>query len=291
MIFCFFSWSGHFFLMGKERSGWTKTQKVFYSAVSIIVIASAIYIFELLFPSMLNNMLLAEVPFSKRWTIIGLRGFIVSAFFFYLSRYIHIVNQKQQALIELEQMKRAHLEASIASLKEQLSPHFMFNTLNTLSSLTEDKVVKDYVNQLANVYRYVLQYKDVNAATLKQEMEFISSYVYIIKSRLEDAVQIDFNIPAEILDTKIPPLTLQILIENAVKHNVAVDYKPLYISITTNLPDELIVENNFQPKQSVGISTGTGLVNISRRYNWLFNRDIDINQTESSFIVKLPIIR
>ena len=192
--------------------------------------------------------------------------------------------------MEITQLKEAQLQASISSLKEQLSPHFLFNTLNTLSSISKEENVKEYVTELSNVYRYLLSFQKKDAVTIEEELEFASSYIYIIKARMEEAIDIEININEETRKTKLPPLTLQLLIENALKHNVASVSKPLIILITDKDPGWLSVSNNFQPRIYTQPSTGTGLDNIRRRYHLLFGRDISIEQSEQFFFIKLPVI-
>ncbi len=230
-----------------------------------------------------------DVTPLKRMIIVQVRGFLISGVIYFILYYLYVLGQKQQASLELEQLKQAQLKANLSSLKEQISPHFLFNTLNTLSTLTQEQVVKDFVNELSNVYRYLLQYKENNTVRLADELTFSHSYLYILKARMEDAIVIRVDVPDEILSSRVPPLTLQLLIENAIKHNVAARYKPLTISIYGN-KELLVVENNYQPKSSAVAGTGTGLGNISERYRLLFDREIQIEQTANSFTVKLPVV-
>lgn len=166
----------------------------------------------------------------------------------------------------------------------------MFNSLNTLSTLTREPEVKKYIDELANVYRYLLQYKEFNVATLKTELNFIQSYLYIIKTRLENAVQIVIKVDDGLIYSKIPPLTLQLLLENVIKHNVATEKNPLEISIRNEAADWLIVENKLLLKSSVLPSHGIGLQNLVQRYDLLFGKEIVISKTANLFTIKLPIV-
>lgn len=235
-------------------------------------------------------------PFSeihgrgKRHLLLIIRGTVISGLFYFIVYYIHILAETQRNILEIEQLKQARLQASLSSLKEQLSPHFLFNTLNTLSSLTQETTVKNFVAELAEVYRYVLQYKEADTATLAQELDFIDSYLYIIKTRLEDAIDIEIQVSSHLLNTAIPPLTLQLLIENAVKHNIASASRVLHIHIYNEGDNNLVVQNNVQPKSSMHSNTGIGLGNVLQRYQLLFNKEIQIEKTDSHFTVKLPIV-
>lgn len=231
-----------------------------------------------------------EITGNKRIYVLLLRGVLVSGLFYFINYYLHVLAEKQKSKIEIEQLKQAQLAANLSSLKEQLSPHFLFNTLNTLSSLTQEKMVKDYVAELANVYRYVLQYKELDTATLQQEILFIESYLYILKTRLENAIDVTMNVDNAVMYSKIPPLTLQLLIENAIKHNVASASRQLKIEIKNTTDNFLVITNNFQSKKTIQASTGTGLSNVLQRYRLLFNKEIIIEKTDTSFTVKLPII-
>jgi sensor histidine kinase YesM len=262
-------------------------RRMWLRAGVIIVLSLSAYVYDQLFANVLVYPF--DVTPLKRMIIVQVRGFLISGFIYFILYYLYVLRQKQQASLELEQLKQAQLKANLSSLKEQISPHFLFNTLNTLSTLTQEQVVKDFVSELSNVYRYLLQYKENNTALLDDELAFSHSYLYILKARLEDAIVIKVDVPDAILSSKVPPLTLQLLIENAIKHNIAARYKPLTISISGN-PEWLTVQNNFQPRSSAVTGTGTGLGNIAQRYRLLFNRDIHIDQNADFFTVKLPVI-
>jgi LytS/YehU family sensor histidine kinase len=146
------------------------------------------------------------------------------------------------------------------------------------------------VSELANIYRYVLQYKDNDLATLQQELHFIDSYLYILKTRLEDAIEIRINVDAQLLNKRMPPLTLQLLLENAIKHNIASKTRQLMIEIRSTNSSYLEVVNKLQPKTSVQHNAGIGLDNVAQRYRLLFDKEIVIVRTEVAFSVKLPLV-
>lgn len=291
LVFCFLLWTIYSWLFNRPRIQ-SKKKNVFFVGFLVIAGTSCLsFPFDFLFAALQKNgFQFIEVNPNKRVYILYLRGLLVSGLFYFINFYLYVLAEKQKSKIEIEQLKQAQLAANLFSLKEQLSPHFLFNTLNTLSSLTQEKVVKDYVAELANVYRYVLQYKELDTATLQQEILFIESYLYILKTRLENAIDVAISVDNTVMYSKIPPLTLQLLIENAIKHNIASASRQLKIEIKNSSGDFLIVSNNFQPKKSVQGSTGTGLSNVLQRYRLLFNRNIVIEKTDTSFTIKLPII-
>lgn len=266
-----------------------KDDKVIVALTFVVMVALLIFPYNYLM-SLLYDVSegIMDIPVARKQYMLFLRGLVTSGLFYFIQHHKMVVFQKQESQLEIERLKQAQLEVSLNSLKEQLSPHFLFNTLNTLSTLTTEKHVKDFVNELSNIYRHVLQHKQKDTVTLAQELNFIHSYVYILKSRFEDAINIHIDLAPADQDLRIPALALQLLLENAVKHNMATSYKPLSINLFRE-NDYLVVTNNLQPKNSVSYSTGTGLHNIRLRYQLLFNKEIIIEKTPSHFTVKLPL--
>ncbi len=256
----------------------------------ILVIVMLQFALDWIFSSQFYKILMLDISGFKWYRLLIFRSLLIGCFYYFIVYHFYIQKLRQQNLMEITQLKEAQLQASISSLKEQLSPHFLFNTLNTLSSISKEENVKEYVTELSNVYRYLLSFQKKDAVTIEEELEFATSYIYIIKARMEEAIDIKININEETRKTKLPPLTLQLLIENALKHNVASVSKPLIILITDRDPGWLSVSNNFQPRIYTQPSTGTGLDNIRRRYHLLFGRDISIEQSEQFFLIKLPVI-
>lgn len=290
-FFCITCWIIYQYLFSSKMILPPRKNIFFVSAMAISGIASLTFIYDFIFSAVSHKILqFPEITGGKRPYFLFLRGLLLSGLYYFICYYLSVLAQKQKHRIEIEQLKQAQLAANLSSLKEQLSPHFLFNTLNTLSSLTQEKIVKDYVAELANVYRYVLQYKEIDTATIKQELSFIESYLYIIKARLENAIEVSINVDDVFFTTKIPPLTLQLLIENAIKHNIASASRQLKIKISSSENGYLVVSNNFQPKSSTKLSTGIGLSNVMQRYRLLFNKEISIEKTEKWFTVKLPIV-
>lgn len=218
------------------------------------------------------------------------RSFITSGFCFFVVYYLRLNQNLQRSQIENEQLKQEHLKAALASLKQQISPHFLFNSLSTLRTIAPDSGTKAYVMKLSDVYRYLLNYKENNLAELKDELLFIDSFLYILKERFEEGLQIRKEISDNVFSKRIPPLSLQILIENALKHNIASESKPLYINIYNEEQTFLVVENNLQPKLFVEDSLGMGLLNINDRYRLLAGKEIEVSNNERQFIVKIPLL-
>lgn len=293
-VFCVCCWLAHQFILSRARRLNISSRVIpslFIAAIAIVGVSGFAFLLDSVFSLVSHHaVLLPEIADDKRPYVLLLRSVVISGLFYFIAYYLHMLSEKQRNMLEIAALKQAQLAANLSSLKEQLSPHFLFNTLNTLSILTREKIVKEYVSELANVYRYVLQYKDSDTATLQQELHFIDSYLYILKTRLEDAIQIETKVNQQLLSRKMPPLTLQLLLENAVKHNVASMSRPLKIEIRTNGEGLLEVTNNLQPKTSVQHNTGIGLDNVAQRYQLLFDKNISIEKTDATFTVKLPLV-
>ncbi|MCC8408328.1 histidine kinase [Mucilaginibacter sp. UR6-1] len=226
---------------------------------------------------------------------IGFLRRLVGSFFLSMAAYIVINNldtseKLQQTKLENEQFKQAHLRAQLLSLQQQISPHFLFNSLSTLKTIATDGDTKNFVVQLSHVYRYLLNFSERQVSRLSEELAFINSYLYILHQRFDTALIVSINVPERFMNYIIPPLSLQLLVENAIKHNAISPDQPLLLTISINQNDEMVVENNYQPKNVPAESTGLGLQNISDRFRLMFNKEIRIDNTNDKFSVTLPII-
>jgi hypothetical protein len=194
---------------------------------------------------------------------------------------------------ESNDLRNENLQSQYNALKAQVNPHFLFNNLNTLTGLIAENpaAATEFVHKLANVYRYVLQSMDKRFVALETELNFLDAYMYILKMRFQHGLSVEMQIPPEAAHLAIAPLTLQILIENAVKHNIISAEHPLYVTISYSRDRSLIVRNNIQKKQSKeNNSTHVGLQNIYRRYRVLGQRQVSIEETPGEFIVSIPLI-
>ena len=181
--------------------------------------------------------------------------------------------------------------AKFESLKNQLDPHFLFNSLNVLTSLIGENPLQAerFTTKLSKVYRYVLEQRNKDLVPIEEELKFAKTYMELLGMRFEDAVK--FNIPDSISNDalKIVPLSLQLLLENAVKHNVVSSSKPLTINIYEEA-NYLIIENNINPKEAIGKSTKVGLQNIADRYGLITDKGVKIANNNKTFKVSLPLL-
>ena len=286
LAFFFHLWLNQkFALSGNKWRYVANLFKILFVGITICVILVS---FDFIFGFFVKSSSFTIPKETLNWYLVIFRCILISAVQFFIVFYLHLLMESQRRILEIDKLKQTQLEANLSNLKEQMSPHFLFNTLNTLSAITEDKLVKVYVSELASVYRYMLVHNKLNLVPLANELSFITSYLYIIKIRMGDAVDINIDIDEKLMQTNIPPLTLQLLLENAIKHNVATISKPLRIQIS-NDPAHIIISNSFCPKIAQHYSTGVGLGNIMNRYQLLFSRNIIIEKNSTMFTVKLPI--
>lgn len=196
-----------------------------------------------------------------------------------------------ETAIKAEKYKKDSVESKFNNLKNKINPHFLFNTFNALSEVIEEDPPKasKLVNELSDVYRYVLDNQELNWTPLKKELEFVYSYINLFKMRFEDSLQTDITIPVEYLEHSIAPLTLQILIENAIKHNIISRKKPLKIDLSVE-DGMLLIKNNLQEKNIINNGSSFGLKNLQVRYQHLSDKEIHISKTEDEFIVKIPLL-
>lgn len=236
----------------------------------------------------INGMSFTYPPAS---VIIFISAVVFLLLFNAVSIAINLFKNSQKYLLDVEHYKQEKLKADYRVLQNQVNPHFLFNSLNVLiSEIKHDpNTAVDFTRRLSKVYRYVLQSKNHDLIHLSKELEFIDSFIYLHKVRIGNALDYSVNISEDVKQLMIPPLTLQILIENAIKHNVANEENVLSISITSNGENKLIVKNNLQKIDSVE-STNTGLFNLQERFDLLNTNSFSYLETEIYFEVTIPLI-
>ncbi len=204
---------------------------------------------------------------------------------------VYFMHELRSSVEETENLKRESLTAQLNALRTQVNPHFLFNNLNTLSSLIPEnpKHAINFVQELSKVYRHILEVKDEKTILLKDEMEVFNAYTFLLKTRFDKNLEVNINIPTEKLRQKIVPLSLQILMENAIKHNIVSSDKPLQINVFTE-NGSLVISNNLQMKNQVNESTGIGLENIRNRYKIICERPVKVTESETNFTVSIPLI-
>ena len=236
------------------------------------------------FRDILNYHTYATVQYAKDLVI------LVVTFLFTMT--IYLMKQNHLAVVGMQKLDFENLQNRYTALKNQTDPHFLFNCLNTLNGLIgrDDRRAQEYVQELAMAFRHTMRDKVV--VRLSEELEFVKSYLYLMCIRYFDGLKVVWHIDDKYLDYYVIPSGLQILVENAIKHNIASAKIPLTISISTK-EDKIVVENKLQLREqsTSGSSTGVGLDNLMEQYRLVFGKDIDIVSKDGQFSVSLPLIK
>lgn len=204
---------------------------------------------------------------------------------------IYFFQNWKRKLFEAEKLRREAAEAEAQALKNQLDPHFLFNSLNTLTALVEErpKEAVQFIHRFSQVYRYVLQSQEKMVVSLDEELKFAKSYLFLLQARFAENMSVEIDVSNDDLEKCVLPMSLQMLIENAVKHNVVSREQPLRLVITSN-GEWLTVENSLQRKSFVQDSTKIGLKNIRNRYQLLADKNVLVEETATRFMVKIPLL-
>ncbi len=283
-LFLYFLFRIQFWLITKYPNNKVKVW------LAILATFAAIAVFSPLLSRMQWWWFKGHVSANTFSTLHYAKDLVVLIISFLFTALIYLINQNQKKLIENQNLAIENLQNRYDALKNQIDPHFLFNSLNTLSGLInfENEKAQEYVGQLSSVFRYTMQDKSIT--TLSNELQFAESYMYLMKIRYSDALNIHLRINPTYRKYYILPFGLQILLENAVKHNVVSRKNPLSIIIETTKNGTIRVENNLQPKQGVTESTGLGLGNLNERYRLMFGKEIVIESTDDMFAVEIPLV-
>ena len=209
----------------------------------------------------------------------------------WIYRIIYSIHKKQESKVKEQKIIAGTASAKFETLKNQIDPHFLFNSLNVLSSLIEENPenAQRFTTSLSKVYRYVLEQKDKDLVSIEEELAFAKTYMNLLQMRFENSLTYEVIIDTIQPEAKVVPLSLQLLLENAVKHNVISEQKPLHIKIYID-NDVLVIQNNYQKKSVLQDGQGVGIQNIISRYDIITDRKVTIEQNENTYTVKLPIL-
>lgn len=216
---------------------------------------------------------------------------VISLVIFYFYNTNLISNHWIKSIEKNEELKRENLQAKYEALKNQVNPHFLFNSLNTLSGLVEQKpeLATDFIKKLSDIYRYVLEQNDKELVSLKEEMKFVEDYIFLSQMRFGKGLIFNSHLTKN-RTIRVAPLSIQMTVENAIKHNIIADDMPLKIEMEI-AAGFVMVKNNLQKKESINSGKEPlGLANLKNRYTYLSDKPVEIVESESDFIVKLPII-
>ncbi|RMG72795.1 MAG: histidine kinase [Bacteroidetes bacterium] len=230
-------------------------------------------------------------PDRYQFLVLNLYGLFIILPVIFVNGAFFVLMQWRRSMLYSEQLKQENVRGRLESLKNHLDPHFLFNNLNILSSLIDKDpdAAQDFLAAFSEVYRYVLRSKGEELVSLDRELEVVDAYIYMLRQRFPGGLEIRTEVSAAARNRYVPPLAVQMLIENAIKHNRVSEQQPLHIAITAE-GDRLKVQNNRQPKPLAEPSSRFGLSNIRKRYAYLSGDEIEVSQTEAEFFVCLPLL-
>lgn len=285
LMFSIFIWYYNIYSLPKFSS--RRTNKSLFNWKLLLSVVLGILIMIIL---VIGHQELFQISKMDAPIMFELRGVLINLIVYMFLHLLFQNYQTQQMGIELERTHAVNLGAQYELLKQQVNPHFLFNSLNTLKSMVDiqDPQSADFILKLSDFYRFTLESRKMDLIPLREELQILDSYVYLLKARFEDGFILHNNVDQKQYDSAIPPFTLQLLIENCIKHNVVSLDKPLEIKLYTE-NDFLVIENQIQLKRGV-LSTGVGLDNINQRFMHLVHKEIEIDKTETIFKVKIPLI-
>ena len=259
-------------------------------ALFILAIVSTVFIIDWVGSAFLTKMVGFSFHEIERSKLISIVIISMMTMAIYEAMYYYIKLQK--SIREEEQAKQAIVQAQLDTLRNQAQPHFLFNTLNTLRDIIDQNTkeeAKEFVDKISDVYRFILESGDANLIPLRDEIKFSQSYMHIQSERFGSNLKVVWDISPDALDQLIVPMSLLLLLENAIKHNVVSKAKPLIIKIQA-IDDQLRVENKIQAKSTQLPSTKLGLKNIEKRYELISRKSIEILNDRSKFSVTLPLL-
>jgi len=291
----YISWRSHYvydhFIQTKFPTVQETRKRVLYTIpVNVLVMTPSVLLIFFVFEWFHINGYRIQSPDLTYGYLVGLS---VNIIFESLWEVMFIIGKSKEAAAEKEMMEQMQMRQEFDHLKRKVNPHFLFNSFNTLSSLIiEDKDrAEKFLDELSKVYRYLLRNNESGMSTVEQEAKFIQSYAALLTTRYGDGFKLDMKIDPAIKDKEIPSLSLQLLVENAVKHNILSKSQPVRVEIRSTGDGYLRVVNNLNKKaRGIMESTGIGLSNIREKYRLLNRPDVKIEETADQFVVTLPLM-
>lgn len=236
-------------------------------------------------------MLTGNPPSGEQLIVANAWGSIIFVPVFSIYFSLHFLRHWRKSELENERYHKENIRSQLDSLKNHLDPHFLFNNLNILASLIDKnkEASKEFVHKFAEVYRSILKSKAEDLVMVSEEMDFIQAYIYLIKTRFEENIRFYIDVSANARNKMLPPLTIQMLMENAIKHNIITETQPLEITIKDD-SDYLTVVNTLN-KSKEESSSGTGISNIRMRYAHFTNKSVDVVEGNGKFEVRIPLLQ
>ena len=292
-VFTFVLWEGNRAIVLRLRRRYRRseqtTQRLTVQTVANVVftVGSTLliyYIFELF------GVVICESPSEKMISVVV--NLVPMSFVVSVYEGAYSFDEWVKNLQRSEALAKENIRSQFEALKNQLDPHFLFNSMNTLAALIDEynEPAQKYLEQLSDVYRYVLMSKQKETVPLHEEWAFVESYIYLNKARFRDNLIVHNELSESAMQQLVPPLSLQLLVENAIKHNVVSKDRPLTLRLSIDAHGYITVENNVQKKNILEKSTKTGLQNMINRYALLTDERVEVLQTADVFSVKIPTL-
>jgi two-component system, LytTR family, sensor kinase len=271
----------------------SKTKQV----LSLFLISNIWALLVVLITIEVNGVLVAHIDWGSmtnaQFKVVTMFSLCINLFLHCINTIVVYMNGYKQKQLEAEQLKTTNALAELQAIKNQINPHFLFNNLNVLSSLVMQKnnEANQFIEDFSGVYRYLLKNQDKQLVSVQTEIDFIKQYNFLLEKRFGYALNIKIDVPEKYRHYQIVPVALQMLVENAIKHNIVSNAKPLHIDIHVNGHETLVIKNNKQLKLNADTGTQIGLQNIAKRFEIITGRQIAIDETPTVFKVTLPIIQ
>jgi Histidine kinase len=271
---------------------WSKYGNWRFFIQLVLGIAYLLFLINLIY-YIIKTSLTTTPPVWEQMIVVNFWGAVIFIPVFSLYFSLHFLRHWRTSELEVEKNQKERMRSQLDSLKNHLDPHFLFNNLNILASLIEkDKTAsRNFIQKFAEVYRSLLRTKSDDLILLSEELEFVDAYMYLIRVRFEDHIQITTSINNATKNKMLPPLTLQMLLENVIKHNLITETQALQIEIVEKEGDYLLVRNNLHTKAGqCSVEQGSGLENIKKRYAHFTDQPVIIVKTETHFEVSIPLM-
>lgn len=287
-------WVGYYFLtkLLNRHLSWLKFGNIRFFTHLICGILYSLLVINLTYTS-LKFLLTMDPPTTEQLVVMNVYGAVIFIPIFSIYFSLQFLRSWRKSEVESEKFQKESIRSQLESLRSHLDPHFLFNNLNILSALIDRDPVqsKVFLYKFAEVYRLLLRSKSEDLIPLSEELRFVESYCFLIETRFGQSIRISISIPEKLHSYFLPPLTLQMLVENAIKHNVVTEKKPLTISVSGE-NQVLTVSNSLnEKKEPAGKKPGSGLENIKMRYRHYTKESLRIAKTESEFTVTIPLLQ
>ena len=263
------------------------------STKATLLVIPLVFLFAFLYSQFLDQLGCCDEEEKGSLLLDSAQGFVISLLVIAYEIIILYVRNAINTAREKEQIQKELAAAKLESLKNQVNPHFLFNSFSVLTSLVDEdpESATKFISKLSDMYRYILENDERTTVTLKEELNFVDNYIYLLSMRHQTAIKVEKKIDLPENDILLPPMSLQILIENAVKHNAFSMDDPLHIIIKNDSSNAIVVENEKRKKEHLIASTQIGLKNLSNRLSLSVGKALEILDSETSFQVRLPLLK